>query len=53
MTYNRLVQGLKLAGVEVDRKNLAELAATDETAFAALVEVARKALPADVNSPAA
>ena len=53
MTYNRLVQGLKLAGVEVDRKNLAELAVTDAAAFAALVEVARKALPADVNSPAA
>jgi large subunit ribosomal protein L20 len=53
MTYNRLVQGLKLAGVEVDRKNLAELAVSDEAAFAALVEVARKALPADVNSPAA
>ena len=53
MTYNRLVQGLKLAGVEVDRKNLAELAVSDESAFAALVEVAKKALPSDVNSPAA
>ena len=53
MTYNRLIQGLKLAGVEVDRKNLAELAVSDEAAFAALVEVAKKALPADVNSPAA
>lgn len=53
MTYNRLVQGLKLAGVEVDRKNLAELAVNDAPAFAALVEVARQALPADVNSPAA
>jgi large subunit ribosomal protein L20 len=53
MTYNRLIQGLKLAGVEVDRKNLAELAVSDEAAFAALVEVARKALPADVNSSAA
>jgi large subunit ribosomal protein L20 len=53
MTYNRLIQGLKLAGVEVDRKNLAELAVADEAAFAALVEVAKKALPADVNSPAA
>jgi large subunit ribosomal protein L20 len=53
ITYNRLIQGLKLAGVEVDRKNLAELAVSDESAFAALVEVARKALPADVNSPAA
>jgi large subunit ribosomal protein L20 len=53
MTYNRLIQGLKLAGVEVDRKNLAELAANDAPAFAALVEIAKKALPADVNSPAA
>ena len=54
MTYNRLVQGLKAAGVEVDRKNLADLAVTDAPAFAALVEVARAALPADVNqAPAA
>jgi large subunit ribosomal protein L20 len=53
MTYNRLVQGLKLAGVEVDRKNLAELAVSDEAAFTALVELAKKALPADVNAPAA
>jgi large subunit ribosomal protein L20 len=54
MTYNRLVQGLKLAGVEVDRKVLAELAVNDAPAFTALVEVARAALPADVNAaPAA
>jgi large subunit ribosomal protein L20 len=54
MTYNRLIQGLKAAGVEVDRKNLAELAVNDAATFAALVEVARKALPADVNqAPAA
>ena len=46
MTYNRFVQGLKLAGVEVDRKVLAELAVTDEAAFAALVEVARASVPA-------
>jgi large subunit ribosomal protein L20 len=52
MTYNRLIQGLKLAGVEVDRKNLADLAVTDAPAFAALVEVAKAALPADVNQPA-
>jgi large subunit ribosomal protein L20 len=45
MTYNRLIQGLKTAGVEVDRKNLAELAVSDDAAFAVLVEVARKALP--------
>ena len=46
MTYNRFVQGLKAAGVEVDRRVLADLAVTDEVAFAAMVEVARKALPA-------
>jgi large subunit ribosomal protein L20 len=45
MTYNRFVQGLKAAGVEVDRRMLAELAVADESAFAALVEVAKKALP--------
>jgi large subunit ribosomal protein L20 len=46
MTYNRFVQGLKAAGVEVDRKNLAELAVNDAAAFTALVEVARAAVPA-------
>ena len=51
MTYNRLIQGLKAAGVEVDRKNLAELAVNEPAAFAALVEVAKAALPADVNAP--
>jgi large subunit ribosomal protein L20 len=45
MTYNRFVQGLKAAGVEVDRRVLADLAVTDEVAFAKLVEVARNALP--------
>ena len=46
MTYNRFIQGLKAAGVEVDRKVLADLAVTDEKAFAALVAVAHKAKPA-------
>jgi large subunit ribosomal protein L20 len=53
LTYNRFVQGLKLAGVEVDRRMLAELAVSDAPAFAALVEVAKDALPADVNAPKA
>ena len=53
MTYNRFVQGLKAAGVEVDRRMLAELAVNDPAAFSALVEVAKAALPADVNAPAA
>ncbi|MFC7402047.1 50S ribosomal protein L20 [Citricoccus sp. GCM10030269] len=53
MTYNRFMQGLKLAGVEMDRRMLAELAVSDSTAFAAVVETARGALPADVNAPVA
>jgi large subunit ribosomal protein L20 len=53
LTYNRFVQGLRLAEVEVDRRMLAELAVSDPHAFTALVEVARQALPADVNAPAA
>ena len=53
MTYNRFIQGLKAAEVEVDRRMLAELAVNDPAAFTALVDVARKALPADVNAPAA
>jgi large subunit ribosomal protein L20 len=48
ITYNRFIQGLKLAGVEVDRRILAELAVSDEAAFTALVEMARKALPETV-----
>ena len=53
MTYNRFIQGLKLAEVGVDRRMLAELAVNDPNAFTALVDVASKALPADVNAPAA
>jgi large subunit ribosomal protein L20 len=46
MTYNRFIQGLKAADVEVDRKVLADMAVNDAPAFAALVEVARAAVPA-------
>ncbi|WP_413450490.1 50S ribosomal protein L20 [Georgenia phoenicis] len=53
MTYNRFIQGLKAAGVEVDRRMLAELAVNDAPAFAKLVEVAKANLPEDVNAPAA
>ena len=41
LTYNRFINGLKNAGVEVDRKILADLAVTDTEAFAALVAVSR------------
>jgi large subunit ribosomal protein L20 len=47
MTYNRFIQGLKAANIEVDRKHLAELAVSDAPAFAALVELARASLPAN------
>ncbi len=51
LTYNRFIQGLKAAGVEVDRKILADLAVNDVPAFVALVEVAKANLPEDVNAP--
>ncbi len=43
MTYNRFIQGLKNAGIEVDRRMLAEMAVNDPQAFTALVESARSA----------
>ena len=46
LPYSRLIQGLTLAGVAVDRKMLADLAVRDEAAFAAIVDVAKQALPA-------
>ena len=53
LTYNRLIQGLRLAGVEVDRRVLADLAVNDAAAFTALLQVAKAALPEDVNAPSA
>ena len=46
MTYNRFISGLKSAGIEVDRKILADLAVSDPAAFNALVEVAKANAPA-------
>ena len=46
MTYNRFIQGLKISGIEVDRRMLADLAVNDPAAFAALVETARAAVAA-------
>ncbi|WP_394277783.1 50S ribosomal protein L20 [Luteococcus sp.] len=45
MTYNRFINGLKVAGIEVDRKIMADLAVNDPQAFAALVEVAKANQP--------
>ncbi|MEY4171093.1 MAG: hypothetical protein RLZ94_2166 [Actinomycetota bacterium] len=46
MTYNRFIQGLKAADVQVDRRMLAEIAVSDPQAFDALVELAKASLPA-------
>ncbi len=44
LTYSRLIDGLKKAGSDLDRKMLADLAVRDPRAFARVVEVAREAL---------
>lgn len=49
LSYSRFIAGLHTAGVEVDRKVLADLAVTDPEAFAALVGVAREALGAPAS----
>jgi large subunit ribosomal protein L20 len=46
MSYNALINGLRKAGIEVDRKILADLAVRDPQAFAALADKARSALNA-------
>ncbi|HXR45219.1 MAG TPA: 50S ribosomal protein L20 [Pseudolysinimonas sp.] len=53
ITYNRLIQGLGLAGIEVDRRILADLAVNEPATFAGLVEAAKAALPTDVNAKVA
>lgn len=44
MTYSRFMNGLKKAGIEINRKMLSELAINDNAAFCALVEKAKAAL---------
>jgi len=51
LTYNRLIQGLNLAGVAVDRRILADLAVNEPNAFASLVATAKAALPANTSAP--
>lgn len=41
MTYNRFIQGLRAAEIDVDRRMLAELAVNDPAAFSALVKIAQ------------
>jgi large subunit ribosomal protein L20 len=52
LSYGKFVRGLKVAGVTLDRKALADIAVSDPAAFRALAEVARKAAPAS-GGPAA
>ncbi|HBX77619.1 MAG TPA: 50S ribosomal protein L20 [Acidimicrobiaceae bacterium] len=44
MSYSRFINGLNLAGIEIDRKSLADIAVTDADAFGALVKAAAEAL---------
>jgi len=53
MSYSRFISGLREAGVEVDRKILADLAVRDDAAFAALVKVAEAANAASSQGTAA
>ncbi len=43
-TYRELIQGLRLANITIDRKNLAEIAVSDAPAFTSLVNQARQAI---------
>ena len=46
LTYSQLIRGLKVAGIELDRKMLADMAITQSTAFAKVASQAKAALPA-------
>ena len=46
LSYSRFIRGLKLANIDVNRKMLAEIAATDEARFSELVELVKAALAA-------
>ncbi|MDK2970928.1 MAG: large subunit ribosomal protein [Candidatus Sumerlaeota bacterium] len=53
MAYSRLINGLNMAGIEIDRKMLAEIAVNDPAAFTSIVETARKALETSKEPTAA
>jgi len=46
LTYSRFMNGIKLAGIDINRKMLSEIAINDPKAFAELVEVAKKQINA-------
>jgi large subunit ribosomal protein L20 len=53
ITYNRLIQGLALAGIDVDRRMLADMAVNDAATFATIAKAAKAALPKDTSAPKA
>jgi large subunit ribosomal protein L20 len=53
MSYNRFINGLKLAQVDIDRRMLSDLAVRDKAAFGALVEVARAGLQSSGDAQSA
>jgi large subunit ribosomal protein L20 len=53
LSYNQFISGVHKAGIELDRKSLADIAVSDPQAFAAVAERAKAALVADAGSQAA
>ena len=50
LNYSQLMRGLKAAGIELDRKMLADMAVTQSAAFAKVAAQAKAALPAPANA---
>jgi large subunit ribosomal protein L20 len=50
LTYSQLMRGMKAAGIAIDRKMLADLAATESAAFAKIAAQAKAALPAQPSA---
>src|SRR5688572_31487290 len=50
LSYNRFMAGVRKAGIELDRKSLADIAVSDPQAFAAVVERAKAALESDAQA---
>jgi len=50
LSYNRFMAGVRLAGIELDRKSLADIAVTDPKAFAVVAERAKASLEADASA---
>ena len=51
LSYSKFINGLTRAGIEVNRKMLADIAVTDEAGFAALCDLSKKGLAGDLHKP--